>query len=140
MNIVKEHGSMTVIVDGRDGLDGNIRSVFSDKMEHMEKKTLGEKPYSQSSNPVVARSSRAGGALNPMQHPETSEGLIQLLLTRLERISVDSYWAHRASGVRGALTKVLAQMEMGEPVDPAALRMNLQVGFEVLRKAAEEYL
>ena len=27
-NIVKEHGRMTVIVDGTDGLDGNIRSVF----------------------------------------------------------------------------------------------------------------
>ena len=54
-----------------------------------------------------------------MQYPETSEGLIRLLLTRLERISVDSYWAHRASGVRGALTKILGQMEMGEPVDPA---------------------
>jgi hypothetical protein len=60
LNTVKEHGSMTVIVDGRDGLDGNIRSVFSDKMEHMEKKTPGGMPYSQSSNPVVARSSRAG--------------------------------------------------------------------------------
>jgi hypothetical protein len=139
-NIVKGHGSMTVIVDGTDGLDGNFRSIFSDKMEEMAKKTPGGKPYSQSSNPVVARSSGAGGASNPMQYPETSAGLILLLLTRLERISVDSYWAHRASGVRGALTKVLGQMEMGEPVDPASLRMNLQVGFEVLRKAAEEYL
>jgi hypothetical protein len=57
---LKEHVRMTVIVDGRYGLDGNIRSVFSDKMEHMEKKTPGGMPYSQSSNPVVARSSRAG--------------------------------------------------------------------------------
>ena len=106
----------------------------------MEKKTPGGKPYSQSSNPVVARSSRAGGASDPMQYPETNEGLIRLLLTRLERISVDSYWAHRASGVRGALTKILGQMETGEAVDPASLRTNLRVGFEVLRKAAEEYL
>ena len=75
-----------------------------------------------------------------MQYPETSEGLIRLLLTRLERISVDSYWAHRASGVRGALTKILGQIEMGEPVDPASLTTNLRVGFEVLRKAVEEYL
>ena len=97
-------------------------------------------PYSQSSNLVVARSSRAGGTFNPMESPEPGEGLIRLLLTRLERISVDSYWAHRASGVRGALTKILGQMEMGEPVDPVSLRMNLRVGFDVLEKAAEEYL
>lgn len=89
---------------------------------------------------MVARSSRAGGAFDPMEFPEPSEGLIRLLLSRLERISVDSYWAHRASGVRGALTKILGQMEIGEPVDPASLRTNLRVGFEVLEKAAEEYL
>jgi hypothetical protein len=92
------------------------------------------------SNPVAARSRRADGAFNPMESSEPSEGLIRLLLTRLERISVDSYWAHRASGVRGALTKILAQIETGEPVDPVSLRMNLRVGFDVLEKAAEEYL
>jgi hypothetical protein len=75
-----------------------------------------------------------------MEFPEPSEGLIRLLLSRLERISVDSYWAHRASGVRGALTKLLEQMETGETVDPASLRINVLVGFEVLEKAAEEYL
>ena len=94
----------------------------------------------QSSNLQVARSSRAGGAFDPMQSPEPAEGLIRLLLSRLERISVDSYWAHRASGVRGALTKILVQLETGETVDPSSLRTNLRVGFEVLEKAAEEYL
>ena len=74
-----------------------------------------------------------------MEFPEQSEKLIHLLLTRLERISVDSYWAHRASGVRGALTKLLEQMEMGETVDPASLQTNLQVGFEILKSAAEVY-
>jgi len=75
-----------------------------------------------------------------MDFPEPSERLIRLLMARLERISVDSYWAHRASGVRGALTKILGQMEMGEQIDPASLRANLVVGFEVLEKAAQEYL
>ena len=75
-----------------------------------------------------------------MELPEPSESLIRLLLARLERISVDSYWAHRASGVRGALVKLLGQMEMGETIDVASLRTNLQIGFEVLEKAAEEYL
>jgi hypothetical protein len=74
-----------------------------------------------------------------MDFPEPSDKLIRLLLVRLERISVDSYWAHRASGVRGALVKLLGQMEMGETVDPASLRMNLAVGFEILQRAAEEY-
>jgi hypothetical protein len=74
-----------------------------------------------------------------MEFPEPSERLIHLLLSRLERISVDSYLAHRASGVRGALTKLLGQMEMGETIDPTSLRTNLKVGFEVLEKAAEEY-
>jgi hypothetical protein len=75
-----------------------------------------------------------------MELPEPNDGLIRLLLARLERISVDSYWAHRASGVRGALTKILGQMEMGERVDPVSLQTNLRVGFEVLERAAEEYL
>lgn len=75
-----------------------------------------------------------------MEFPEPTESLIRLLLARLERISVDSYWAHRASGVRGALVKLLGQMEMGEAVDPASLQTNLRVGFEVLEKAVQEYL
>lgn len=75
-----------------------------------------------------------------MTFPERSEHLIRLLLARLERISVDSYWAHRASGVRGALTKILGELEAGEPVNPDSLQINLAAGFEILQKAAEEYL
>lgn len=74
-----------------------------------------------------------------MQSSEPGDKLIRLLLPRLERISVDSYWAHRASGVRGALVKLLDQMEMGAPPDQAALDRNILIGFEILREAAEEY-
>ncbi len=74
-----------------------------------------------------------------MASPEPDEKLIRMLLPRLERISVDSYWAHRASGVRGALVKLLEQIEAGEPVDSISLKRNIAVGFEVLREAAEEY-
>lgn len=74
-----------------------------------------------------------------MEPLEPNDKLIRLLLPRLERISVDSYWAHRASGVRGALVKMLDQLETGVPVDPNAFKMNISVGFEILRKAAEEY-
>ena len=74
-----------------------------------------------------------------MEFPEHSKKMIHLLLARLERISVDSCWAHRASGVRGALTKLLEQIEMGETIDPTSLQANLRVGFEILKSAAEEY-
>jgi hypothetical protein len=65
--------------------------------------------------------------------------LILLLLVWLERISCDSYGAHRASGLRGALVKLLAQMEMGETIDATSLQANLVAGFEILKRAAEEY-
>jgi len=74
-----------------------------------------------------------------MGSPEPNAKLIRLLLPRLERISVDSYWAHRASGVRGALTKLLEQMETGTAVDPVSLKTNILIGFEILKEAAEEY-
>ena len=74
-----------------------------------------------------------------MEFSEPGDRQIRLLLARLERISVDSYWAHRASGVRGALVRLLSQMERGETVDSDSLHVNLSVGFEILKRAAEEY-
>jgi len=71
-----------------------------------------------------------------MKAPTAEEKLIILLLTRLERISVDSYWAHRASGVRGALLRVLELMENGsQDCNPDTL---IAMGFEILREAALE--
>ena len=75
-----------------------------------------------------------------MEFSQSNDKLVHLLLIRLERISVDSYWAHRASGVRGALTKLLGEMESGKEIDPAQLQINVIAGFEILQKAAEEYL
>ena len=75
-----------------------------------------------------------------MEFPEPNDKLIRLLLPRLERISVDSYWAHRASGVRGSLTRILEQMETGASIDPVSLKTSLSMGFEILKEAAEEYL
>lgn len=74
-----------------------------------------------------------------MEFSEPDDKLIRLLLPRLERISVDSYWAHRASGVRGALVKLLEQIEAGGVVDPVSLETNILIGFEILKEAAEEY-
>jgi len=89
---------------------------------------------------VVARLTRTKGTLILMESPEDNAKIIRLLLPRLERISVDSYWAHRASGVRGALTKLLEQMETGEAIHPEAIKTNILIGFEILKEAAKEYL
>lgn len=75
-----------------------------------------------------------------MESPEENEKIIRLLLPRLERISVDSYWAHRASGVRGALTKILERIETGQAINSESMKTNILIGFEILKEAAEEYL
>lgn len=84
----------------------------------------------------------------------------RLLAVRLERLSADSLWARRASGLRGALLRHLEQYEAdsslplnqaeqpaGQPAGQPALQPALQVaelaqivahGFAILRKAAQE--
>jgi hypothetical protein len=65
-----------------------------------------------------------------------SPTLLRLLLDRLERISVDSHWAHRASGVRGSLLRMLEMLENGEPLaDP---EFTLRYAFRILEYAARE--
>ncbi|MCI0551103.1 MAG: hypothetical protein L0287_09120 [Anaerolineae bacterium] len=64
--------------------------------------------------------------------------LIRLLLARLERISVDSYWAHRASGVRGLLLRALEKLETGHPSQKSRLDTLIAKGFDILEKAAIE--
>jgi len=64
--------------------------------------------------------------------------LIRLLLARLERISADSYWAHRASGVRGSLLRALEKLEAGRPVQISRLDALMAKGFDILEKAAIE--
>lgn len=61
-----------------------------------------------------------------------------LLLERLERISADSVWAHRASGVRGALLTVMEQVEKGQQVDDTDLEWLIAYGFQILESAARE--
>ncbi|MCX6036369.1 MAG: hypothetical protein NTW99_00435 [Chloroflexi bacterium] len=64
--------------------------------------------------------------------------LLRLLAARLERLSVDSRWARRASGLRGNIVKILEQADIGEPV--AAMRLNLltDTAFDILRRAAQD--
>lgn len=72
-----------------------------------------------------------------MEAPETIR-LLQMLLARLERVSVDSYWAHRASGARGSLLHVLEALDAGQPVSAAALQEAVDQGFRILERAAHE--
>jgi hypothetical protein len=72
-----------------------------------------------------------------MQSPRDLQ-LLQMVLTRLERVSVDSYWAHRASGVRGSLLRAVEQLEAGEQVSDFQLSDILRQGFAILERAAQE--
>jgi hypothetical protein len=61
-----------------------------------------------------------------------------MLLSRLERVSADSYWAHRASGIRGALLNTLDELEREMVVGQTNLTRLVSAGFEILTKAARE--
>jgi hypothetical protein len=62
-----------------------------------------------------------------------------LLISRLERLSVDSYWAHRASGVRGSLLRAAEQVETGKGI-PGKLDELIKLGFDILENAVDEIL
>jgi len=64
--------------------------------------------------------------------------LICLLIARLERISADSFWAHRASGVKGSLLRMLEKPPKRYPVQQVELRRMMDLGFLILEKAAKE--
>ncbi len=72
-----------------------------------------------------------------LKQPPQPQSLIQMLLSRLERIPADSPWAHRASGIRGSLLRSLERTEHGQPVDPGEFGQVLDEAFEVLGRAAE---
>ena len=71
-----------------------------------------------------------------MKIPTAEENLILLLVTRLERIPVDSYWAHRVSGVRGAFLREFELRENGSQNSKPDLL--IAKGFEILKEAAKE--
>ena len=64
--------------------------------------------------------------------------LIRMLLERLERVSVDSYWAHRASGIRGGLLKNLEELEKGSPIEKETIKELVSSAFDILNRAARE--
>jgi len=64
--------------------------------------------------------------------------LLRLLASRLERLSVDSHWARRASGLRGNIIKIIELADAGEPISPNSLDLLIETAFDILRRAAED--
>jgi hypothetical protein len=69
----------------------------------------------------------------------------QEVVRRLARISVDSVWAHRSSGVRGAMVRSIDRLERNlrgkarfDTNDLAELNRLLDQGYEMLVNAARE--
>ena len=76
-----------------------------------------------------------------MQEVERRIDTLRLLIARLERLSADSYWAHKASGLRGSLLRYMEQIENDGPLhdqDWPTLDALITMGFVVLEKAAKE--
>ena len=69
---------------------------------------------------------------------KNNEHLIHLLLSRLERISVDSIWAHHASGIRGALLKFLNNKGYNNSLEQDELHFLLSLGFDLLEKDVQK--
>ena len=64
--------------------------------------------------------------------------LLIMLATRLERLSVDSIWARRASGLRGSLIKAIEAVELGTSIKTDQLDNLIELSFEILKNAARE--
>lgn len=65
--------------------------------------------------------------------------LLQEMTRKLERISADSHWARRASGVRGALLRYLTAREQGMKIYPdETIAQYIAYAERVLLKAAQE--
>jgi hypothetical protein len=65
--------------------------------------------------------------------------LIKRLTERLERLSADSTYAHKASGLRGMLLRAMEGIESGHGgVNNKELGELVEYGFEILEKAAKE--
>jgi hypothetical protein len=72
---------------------------------------------------------------------DQSYELIKRLTDRLEHLSADSTYAHRASGLRGSLLRYMERIEAGGQMnndDQTQLNQLVENGFEILELAAKE--
>ena len=89
-----------------------------------------------------------------MENPPAQTDLMieqaRMLVQRLERVSADSIWARRASGLRGALLRRIEEYDYSQtqgqpaatasPADLALLQTMIDNGFWMLERAAAERL
>lgn len=74
------------------------------------------------------------------KHADTA----RMLVSRLERLSADSLYAHRASGLRGSILRFLEHVEqfgptvLPESITAFNIEELLSLGFEILERAAKE--
>jgi hypothetical protein len=62
-----------------------------------------------------------------------------LVVERLERLSVDSIWAHRASGLRGSILRSIGNYNLNTTIsEDYRLRKLIDQGYEILKLAAKE--
>jgi hypothetical protein len=73
-----------------------------------------------------------------MHVDEHSIQIAKILVERLSRLSADSIWARRASGLRASLDKAVGQIEKGNKVNIDHFNHLVYLGFDMLEKAAEE--
>jgi hypothetical protein len=64
--------------------------------------------------------------------------LVNLLVDRLEHLSADSTYAHRASGLRSTLLRYVERIENSAGVNSQELDQLIECGFEILEQAAKE--
>jgi hypothetical protein len=74
----------------------------------------------------------------PLSEGLTTLEAARLLAARLERLSADSRWAHKASGLRGSLLRAIEALEQGSAPEEAVLEDLVRRGFEILENAARE--
>jgi hypothetical protein len=64
--------------------------------------------------------------------------LLRLLAARLERLSVDSNLARRASGLRGNIIKMLEEVDSGKEISATRLDLLTDAAFDLLQRAAQD--
>ena len=72
--------------------------------------------------------------------PQKNLSLLQAktLVERLARLSADSIWARRASGLRASIDKAIVQIENGQTVDTDHFKYLISLGYKMLEKAGKE--
>lgn len=80
-------------------------------------------------------------SMTPQPEPATLV-TARLLAVRMERLSADSHWARRASGLRGSLLRSIEEFDLTAPEKQGALLPALEKlnwrSFEILTRAAQE--